>query len=94
MSIPSEVAFEEDLPLPARVAAREENDRIRAALRALAPGQSFFLPCPEDVALARWQTRIAVVANRLLGAGQVATSQCVERGRRGVRVWKRGDTDA
>ena len=94
MSIPSEVAFEEDLPLPARVAAREENDRIRARLRELRPGQSFFLPCPEGTTPAAWQTRIAVVANRLLGSGRVATAQREENGTRGVRVWRRERADA
>lgn len=90
MRSPSEVAFEDGLPLPRRVTAREENDRIRARLRELRPGQSFFLPCPEGVTPAVWQTRIAVVANRLLGSGQVATEQRSEDGTKGVRVWRRG----
>ncbi|GGG51376.1 hypothetical protein GCM10010964_43260 [Caldovatus sediminis] len=91
---PSDLKVEDNLPLPARVRARERNDRIRALLRALRPGQSAFLPCPEGMKPTCWRSRIAVVASRLLGARQVATAHREENGLCGVRVWRLGGPDA
>jgi len=89
MTFPSDLPVDTNHPLPKRALVREENDRIRARIKALKPGESFFLPCPPDYTNQLWQARIAGVANRLLGKKQITTQQTTENGVVGLRVWKR-----